>query len=246
MTKETLTKQLLEMGVRPGDTVLVHSSMKAIGTALPPEDVIEALYGAVCPGGTLLLPALTYENVTPDAPVFDSRTTEPCIGLLPRTFFHMPGVVRSVHPTHSVCALGKNAAQLTAGHEQDITPVGPNSPFMRLAFCGGKLLFIGEVLHACTFIHGVEELFGTDYVLTREKIRYIVDGKERWMYGHDFHGWGSEYERVKDILTGDALIRGRFGQAPCYLIDAAALREAALKKLGEDMHYFVTDISAYI
>ena len=37
-------------------------------------------------------------------------------------------------------------------------------------------------------MHGVEERVGTDYVLTREKIRYIVDGAPRMLYGHDFRG----------------------------------------------------------
>ena len=41
-------------------------------------------------------------------------------------------------------------------HGEDITPVGKNSPFMKLPEIGGRLLFIGEVLDCCTFMHGVE------------------------------------------------------------------------------------------
>ena len=174
--------------------------------------------------------------------MFVSRESEPCVGLLPRTFFRMPGVVRSLHPTHSVCALGADAVRLTKDHVLDETPVGPHAPLMQLPACGGKLLFIGDILHACTFMHGVEERVGTDYVLTREKIRYIVDGAPRMLYGHDFRGWQQEYPRIRNILGPDALRCGSFGEAPCYLIDAAALLDAASRKLREDMHYFVSRI----
>ena len=244
MTQETMRQQLRALGVMPGDVLFVHSSMKAIGTSLSPETILQTLYEAVCPGGTLLLPAFTYASVTPEHPVFDSRTAEPCVGLLPRTFFRMPGVVRSIHPTHSVCALGQDAVRLTKDHVLDETPVGPHAPLMQLASCGGKLLFIGDILHACTFMHGVEERVGTDYVLTREKLRYIVDGEPRMLYGHDFAGWQQEYPRIQNILGPDALTRGAFGSAPCCLIDAAALLEAATRKLHEDMHYFVSKIPA--
>ncbi len=101
--KERFKRDLLELGVKPGDMVLVHSSMKALGTECAPEEIIDAMEEVLGEEGTLLMPALTYENVTAEQPVFDSAATEPCIGLLPRTFLHRPGVERSVHPTHS-CA----------------------------------------------------------------------------------------------------------------------------------------------
>jgi len=94
MTKEfeKLKQDLLELGVNAGDVLLVHSSMKALGTKLSPEEVLDTLEDVLSEEGTLLLPALTYENVTEEQPVFDSTATEPCIGLLPRTFFHREGV----------------------------------------------------------------------------------------------------------------------------------------------------------
>ena len=215
--------------------------MKALGTKETPETVLNTLQAALGDDGTLLLPALTYENVTPEHPVFDADKTVPCIGLLPRTFWKMPGVVRSVHPTHSVCARGKRAVELTALHEEDITPVGKNSPFMKLPEIGGRLLFIGEVLDCCTFMHGVEERFGTDYVLTKEKIRYVVNGEEKYMYGHDFKGWETTYRRVKEILdpAKNEIVTGKIGDATCYLIDAKALLKRAEEKLQENQHWFV-------
>ena len=99
-----LLADMKALGIKEGETILVHASMKALGTKETPETVLDTLQAALGDDGTLLLPALTYENVTPEHPVFDADKTVPCIGLLPRTFWKMPGVVRSVHPTHSVCA----------------------------------------------------------------------------------------------------------------------------------------------
>lgn len=231
--------QLRALGIKSGDAVLVHSSMKAIGTALSPTEILDVLQEAVGTDGTLLLPALTYENVTEEHPVFDSHTSVPCIGLLPRTFQALPDVLRSAHPTHSVCARGKLAETLTAAHILDNTPVGPHSPFMRLADCGGKLLFIGEVVDCCTFMHGLEEIAGVDYVLNRDTTAYIVNGEQRDYFTHDFSTVEAQrYSRIKS-LPGIKMQQGLLGHAPCYLFDAQDLRERALAQLHRDPHFFV-------
>ncbi len=240
---EDMIRQLRQMGIEEGDTVLVHSSMKAIGTKQTPEEVLALLQRALGPSGTLLLPGLTYLNVTPAQPVFDSRTTLPCIGLLPRTFMGMEDVVRSVHPTHSVFARGRLAVPLTADHEKDCTPLGPHSPFMKLPACGGKLLFIGEILNSCTFMHGVEEIAGCDYTLTKDRIRYVVNGRERFLYGHAFDGWISEYRKLTQFMDEGGLVLGSFGQAPCYVLDAAVLQQKAVEVLRSQPHFFVTRVS---
>lgn len=243
--KEQLKKDLLELGAAPGDVLLVHSSMKALGTGLSPEEVLDCLEDVLGEEGTLLLPGLTYENVTPEQPVFDSAVTEPCVGLLPRVFFHRPGTLRSVNPTHSVCASGKLAHALTVGHEMDDVAVGPHSPFMLLPVYGGKLLFIGEILEACTFMHGVEEIVRPPY-LRQVKRRYVVNGTEREYIEENDFGWGSEFQRIGELLEFPDLRKGKLLKADAYLIDARALLAAALQKMRAEPYAFVTDISRWI
>ena len=222
--------------------------MKALGTERTPEAVIQDLLSVVGADGTVLMPAFTYAYVNDAQPLFFARTMEPCIGLIPRRFFHMDGVLRSLHPTHSVCAYGKDAEALTKPHILDETPVGPNSPFRKLPDCNGKLLFIGNVLACCTFMHGVEEVVGAPYALKKKRTHYILEDKagnryEKDMYAHDFEGWRSEYQRIQDILHAPEIRTGKIGQADCFLIDAAALEKRAIDKFNEDIYYFVTDIS---
>jgi hypothetical protein len=76
-------------------------------------------------------------------PVFDIRHSPSCMGIITETFRQWPGVVRSLHPTHPVCALGKFAHSLTADHERCTSPCGANSPFDRLHTLDGWILRLG-------------------------------------------------------------------------------------------------------
>ena len=49
---------------------------------------------------TLLMPALSYEIVTKENPVFDQVKTPSNVGFQTEYFRTQPGVLRSVHPTH--------------------------------------------------------------------------------------------------------------------------------------------------
>ena len=238
-------KQLIDLGLKPGDTVLVHASMKALKTARTPEEIIEDIQAVLGEAGTLLFPALTYENVNREHPVFDSEATEPCVGLLPRTFWRMPGTLRSVHPTHSVCARGRLAHTLTVAHAMDDAAVGPHSPFMLLPVYGGKLLFIGDVLHACTMMHGVEDIVKPPYI-RRGKATYTVNGETREYAVNDDYGWGSEFQRIGDLLEEPDIRRGTLGEGPATLMDARALLAAALMRMRAEPYAFVTDISRWI
>lgn len=243
---EKYRRQLTELGLCGGDVVMVHSSMKALETQRTPEEVIEDIQAVLGDEGTLLMPALTYDNVTPENPVFDSEMTEPCIGLLPKVFMHMPDVLRSVHPTHSACARGRLAHALTVGHAMDYTAVGAHSPFMLLPKFGGKLLFIGEILDKCTFMHGVETLLKPPYIRSFDTVKYTVNGEEKLFTENNTFGWGAEFQRIEWLLEYPDIRKGKLGEATVFLIDTRALLAAALLKMSAEPYAFVTDISMYI
>ncbi|MCI8633482.1 MAG: AAC(3) family N-acetyltransferase [Lachnospiraceae bacterium] len=239
-------KDLRQLGVCAGDTLLVHSSMKALGTNATPDAIIDALEEVLGEDGTLLMPALTYETVNTEHPVFESAKTLPCIGLLPTVFMQRPGTERSLHPTHSVCAKGRLAHTLTVRHAMDQTAVGPRSPFMLLPLYKGKLLFIGDILDKCTFMHGIEDLVKPPYIRPEFPATYMVDGEKReYIGGHDF-GWGAEFQRIEELLEEPDLRKGKLLAANAYLIDTRALLAAAVYKMRCEPYAFVTDISSYI
>jgi aminoglycoside 3-N-acetyltransferase len=239
-----LTRDLLALGVEPGGVLLVHSSLKSLGPhAGGPEAVIAALREALGPQGTLLLPALSYKTVTRASPVFDQLRSLSCVGIVPETFRLMSGVRRSLHPTHSVCAVGPLAADLLGGHASDSTPCGPASPFRRLPEMRGKILMLGCGLEPNTSMHAIEELAGPPY-LFGEPIEYTLvraDGTRivKRYTPHGFAGWKQRYDRAGALLGPAGLRTGRVLEAEAHLLDAALLREAALDALRRDPLAFV-------
>lgn len=232
------------LGIKKGDTVLMHSSMKALKTDISPQEFLQILCDYLGDRGTLVLPTLSYDFVTKENNVFILNETPACIGLLPNVFLKMDGVIRSLHPTHSCAARGFKADEITRDHYLDNTPVGPNSPFMKLANMGGKILMLGDVNNHNTFMHGIEEIAGVPYCLTNDKYEFILFdkyGKKTVVnqYRHDFKNIGQAYERVVDLLPKTGVSFGKIGAANCTLMDAKAVKETALKKFKEDIFYFV-------
>lgn len=240
-----MARDLGRLGVGPGERLLVHASLRALGPV--PGGAATVLAGlrlALGPAGTLLLPALSYELVTEAAPVFDVLRTPTNVGVLPEVFRRAAGTRRSVHPTHSVCAAGPEAEALLAGHEEDTTPVGPRSPFRRLAERGGRILFLGCGLEPNTSMHGVEEPVEPPY-LYGDPVDFTVvfaSGERRTVRHrpHGFAGVEQRYERVAGLLEpAGALRRGRVLAAAVELIDAIPLWEVAAAALRRDPWAFV-------
>ena len=244
-------RQLQTLGLNKGDVILMHSSMKSLKTDKTPEEFIADVISVIGTEGTLLVPAFTWENVNAGQPHFNAKETEPCDGLMPRRFLRMPGVIRSLHPTHSVSAFGKNANELTGTHHLDETGVGKNSPIMKMLGHNGKILFIGDILNACTFMHGVEEIVQPPYYMKKMHSRYIIDDGNghtttKDMVESDTYGWGSEFQYIKNILEYPDIKTGKVGEADCFLVDANALLEKAVAKMKQEPYYFVTDITPYL
>jgi aminoglycoside 3-N-acetyltransferase len=219
--------------------------MKALETDMTPEEFLLEIMDALTDTGTLLLPALTYESVTLEHPVFSAAESEPCVGLLPKTFMRMNEVQRSMHPTHSVFAWGANAEAMTREHIEDNTPVGSFSPFMLLPEFDGKILFVGDILDSCTFMHGIEEIVDAPYVMNKEMTRYTLTDAmgntfEKDYYTHNFAGWEQEYPRIREILEYPDIRTGYICAAPCTLIDPKKLKTAAIERFKEDIYAFVS------
>ncbi len=239
-----LAQALRQLGVKQGGVLLVHSSLSALGYVEGgAETVIQGLLAALGTAGTLLMPALTYERVTPQTPVFDIRHTPANVGVIPETFRVRHGTLRSLHPTHSVCAMGPRAEDVLGEHYQDTTPCGRHSPFNKLRAVGGQILMLGCGLRPNTSMHAIEELVEPPYLFGGDVAYQLVheDGhvEEKVYRVHGFQAHQQRYDHVADVLAEPDLRRGRVLQANAYLLDAPSLWHAVLSKLHEDPLYFV-------
>lgn len=160
---DDLAAALRRVGIRRGDSLLVHSGFRRIsGFTGTPRDVLESLLAATGLEGNLLMMSMPYRGSSFDHlradPVFDVRRTVSEVGLLTEIFRRRPGVLRSLHPTHPVLALGKDAPWLVRDHETAETPCGRGTPFGKLRELGGKVLFFDVPFGTFTFIHHIEDL----------------------------------------------------------------------------------------
>lgn len=157
---------LLEEARVPSTAVLfVHSAFHGLShQGFRVEPFIEGLI-AYMQAGTLIMPTMSWRIVTPASPVFDELATPSHVGVVPELFRQGYATHRSLHPTHSVAAIGKSAGPLLSGHHLDDTPCSPNSPYGRARSEDAYVLLIGVGLERCTAIHLGEEEIAPDVYL---------------------------------------------------------------------------------
>ena len=138
-TKADLKHDLAAMGLTGNETILIHSSMKSIGPVEGGADTVLDAWMEFFAEGLLLLPTHTWRFINEENRVFDVRRSPCCVGILPELFRQRPGVVRSLHPTHSMAAYGKGAAAYLEGELNANTPCTPGGCYDRLRAAHGKV-----------------------------------------------------------------------------------------------------------
>lgn len=173
--KQQLKDQLESMGLKGDETILIHSSMKSIGEVDGGADTVLDAWMEYFKDGLLLLPTHTWKTVNADNPVYNPQTTPSCVGLLTNMFMKREGVIRSLHPTHSMAGYGKNAAEYLAGEEYNNTPCTPGGCYDRLKDAGGKVLLVGVGHERNTYIHSVEEVLNVPNRLSDMPMELVIE-----------------------------------------------------------------------
>jgi aminoglycoside 3-N-acetyltransferase len=172
ITKEQIKVGLSAIGLDPGDVVMLHSSLKSLGYVPDgPNAVIEALLETIGARGTLIVPtyyqpggSILAACQTPEY-CFDPRRHGTGLGALPAAFLKFAGVERSIHPTHSVSALGPKARYITEGHHLASSIFGEGSPWQRCIELRGKVVGLGVSMGPITFYHVLEDAVGDAFPL---------------------------------------------------------------------------------
>jgi aminoglycoside 3-N-acetyltransferase len=160
VSKEDIKAGLRKLGLKKGDSVGVHSSLRSFGHVEGGADaVIDALLETVGKEGTVMMSThsanLGKDQRTPKEIAmgvswllkilpYDPEKTPVTTGIIPETFRKRKGVIRGSHPSHSVAASGPKAKELSEG-------------WHRLLEMDGYILLIGLDLDRCTAMHLAEK-----------------------------------------------------------------------------------------
>lgn len=247
-TKEELKQQLKEIGLKSTDAVMVHSSMKALGEVQGGADTVIDAFMEYFSEGLLMTPAHTWKQMSVEYNFFDPETEPACVGIIPNLFMKREGVVRSLHPTHSIAAYGKMAQDYIKGEEEAATPCPPGGCWDRLREIHAKILLVGVTHIRNTFIHSVEEVFEVPERLTAEPTLFQIkmpEGSVKSVYMHRHYNPETDhisetFDKMKEgyYETGAAKMV-RLGDAECILCDAEKIFEVTGKILTREKNCFI-------
>lgn len=169
-----LVDDVRRLGVRDGDLLYVHASLRRIGAVVGgAHGVITALESAVGSAGTLMMtlgaqdewdwvnkhPEHSRAQLLAPAEPFDYRLTpaDPDVGVLAEVLRTLPGTVVNNHPDGRFAARGQLAEELLREIPWN-DYYGPGSPLERFAQLRGRILRLGANPDTVTLIHFAEYL----------------------------------------------------------------------------------------
>lgn len=222
INRTDIVKGLRKLGVKPGVSLMVHSSLSALGWVEGgAHTVIKALMEVLGEKGTIMMPSFNHGAAfgKNGQGYYDQKETPTTNGIIPDTFWRLDDVYRSLNPTHPCAAWGKNAKRYIENHHLTFT-MGEDSPIGLLAREGGYQINLGTTHQTTTAKHVAETMKRVPCLgfWTEEYPVKLLDGR---MVKHRTWGWRSRVCPLTD--TGKLIEREmekRSLQHKCKIGDA--------------------------
>lgn len=252
-SRRDLAQDFRNLGVRPGDVVMLHASVRSVGTvAGGPNEIHLALKDALTETGTLLMYAgcprffdeVGRGNLTPDEerevldklPPFDAQTAPAAQdhGILVEMFRTYPGSLVNNHVTRFV-VWGQRAGWLIGEQPWDFA-LGRGSALDRLMEADGKILLLGSDHDQVTFLHYVEHLVDPERrKIARFQVPIVENGQRVWRWMQEVDSSAAPDGLFREIVDGflqETENRGgRVGDALSHLFRARELFDYARLRL---------------
>lgn len=226
-TRAGLIEDLRQIGLKPGMTVITHSSLSSLGWVCGgPVAVVQTLMDVLTTEGTLVMPTQTGDYTDPvqwnnppvpqewlpfiyeQMPAFDPRITPSYhMGRIVETFRTWPGTLRSNHPLLSFAAWGKHARTII-DNQSLAYGLGEQSPLARLYDLEGQVLLLGVGYDSCTSLHLAEYRAPGTKVVQQSAPMY-EQGQRVWktyqeidLNSEIFPDIGAEFEQTGLVMIG--------------------------------------------
>ena len=249
-----LHRFLVKMGVKKGDTLMVHSSWRPLnGFQGTPAQFGQTLKDIVGEEGLIVMPSLTYHNMSSaeflaSGKPMDARRSPSAMGLLTEVFRRGKGVVRSLSPTHPLLASGRDAEAFIASHERTSRPFGSNSPFKHLLDRDALILCIDTGFSSITFTHFIEDYFSetikVPYYEPHPMIGVVIDANRArfeiptQVISAEANKLRREKRLVEYLNQSGCLHQKRLGNTRFLLVRATDLMQGAKELIDSGVHFF--------
>jgi aminoglycoside 3-N-acetyltransferase len=253
-SRERLTVDLRTLGLAPGDTVMVHASVRAVGeVAGGPDEIHLAIKDAITGAGTMFmyigcpryvdevgrgnLTAAQEAEVLEKLPCFDASTARSARdhGTLAEFFRTYPGSRVNDHPAR-FAAWGHGVGYLFLTQPWNYA-YGHDSALARFVARDGKILLLGSDPDHTTFLHHVEHVADIpDKRVVQFKVPVVENGLRVWRemveydtsQGVHAHWPNDIFSRlIRGFLLETANEGGQVGDAQSYLMSSVGLQRYA-------------------
>jgi len=232
-----LSRKLPAMGIVRGDILFVHSAFSAVGGMEGGVDgFIDGLLQAVGPEGTLIFP--TFTSYTQP---FSRGGSPSNTGILSDVFRKRPGVVRTLHPSHSIAAIGRQAKYFAQDEWILNTTCGAGTCYMRLSEQGAKVMMLGVDLNRCTMLHACEDMADLNYLVPEVKAA-APEGQTGKMIMKRFPPGHRAFIHLMETLRCETWFTvGYIGEARTLIFPAAEMYDFCMEKLKDDPFLFLCE-----
>jgi aminoglycoside 3-N-acetyltransferase len=237
-TRTSLAQDLRHLGLEPGQIVMLHASVRAVGRLVGgPDEIHLAVADAIAPGGTVMMYAgcpdgfddvgrgvLSPEEesaILAHQPAFDFRHARAArdFGILAEFFRSYPGAICSEAVCARMAARGTQAEWLMADPPWNYG-FGRGSPLDKLCASGGKVLLLGSRHDEVTLLHYAEHIASFEGKrIARYKVPILRDGARLWLDCEEFNTSGEGVhenwaENAFELIVDDFIAK-RAGTPAC-------------------------------
>jgi len=150
-----------ELGIKTGDVVFIHNSIDRLNLGFPFYQILTLIQKITGEQGTILFPTyptkLSSYKYLLNEDIFNVRKTPSYTGILTEIARRQKKAIRSLHPTKSVCALGRYAQELTNAHQYSPFPYDSCSPYNKIMKYNGKIIGLGVSTMNLSFVYCVDD-----------------------------------------------------------------------------------------